>query len=257
VPAAGTGGAAGGQSLFCFTVVTADGVVPPGGSVKVGYEQPLIDAVKAKGLGIFACEESAVYQGEKCATGEWGSVANTLPFTKIWDQVQADGRHRKHQWTVKTDPDAVFFPDRLRQHLAKLGPSDGAVYVKNIGFKFGFMGALEVLNTAGVDLFLASLESCSALAAKNSGEDKFLMECMNAHGAGHLRDNDLLDDKYTLPAGWHLFDVTPCADPSAVAFHPYKAEASWMGCHQVATGEAPVSSFPVCGTVKDGNACRK
>jgi len=236
---------AAGTKLFCFAVVTPQGVVAPG--VKAGYEKPLQDAVKAKGLGIFACDASAIYNGTRVEKGNWQSVVNTDIFIKVWGQVKADGQYAMYDWTVKVDADAVFFPGRLRAHLLGLRPpASKAVYLHNINFRFGFMGALEVLSTKAVDTFLASIYECSQNLGHNGGEDFFTMQCLDSNGVGSMTDNALLNDKYTQTSGWDLFDVDPCTEDSAVAFHPYKAINSWMACHAVAMHQAKPADFFGC-----------
>lgn len=238
-------GKSAGRKLFCFTVVTPQGVVAPG--VVPGYEKPLQDAVRAKGLGIYACDAFAVYNGTRVKAGSWQSVVNTDIFIKIWNQVKADGQYADYDWTVKVDADAVFFPDRLKAHLSGLHPpAHKAVYLHNINFRFGFMGALEILSKLAVDSFLQNIVECSNHLGHNGGEDFFTMQCLDAIGVGHMTDNALLNDKYTQQHGWNLFDVDPCLEDTAVAFHPYKAINSWFGCHKIAMREKQTTDFIGC-----------
>jgi len=55
-------------------------------------------------------------------TSSW---LNTLVFIKAWQLVKWDGRYQKHDWTVKVDPDAVFFPERLRTVVRQHTPRGG------------------------------------------------------------------------------------------------------------------------------------
>merc|ERR1712176_1600068 len=64
-----------GTSLFCFVVLTPNGVVP-GDGVKEGYEEPLLWAVKEYGLGIFRCDDNAVFYGQRAEQADWGSIRN-------------------------------------------------------------------------------------------------------------------------------------------------------------------------------------
>jgi len=234
--------------------VTPNGVAPPG--VKVGYEQQVMDAIRPHKAGIYGCDGHAQYAGAKVTTGDWKSVVNTDIFLQTWAQVQADGQYKNFDWTVKVDVDCVFFPDRLRTHLAAAKPpASTAMYFKNIDFKFGFMGSLEVLSAKGVDVYLAGMHECQAHIGTNGGEDFFMMQCLDALGVGHMVDNTLLDDKYTHGAGWHLFDVDPCKDGSHVAYHPYKAVNSWMGCYDIATGVMQTNVFVGCNARFPDDAC--
>jgi len=247
-------GAAAGNTLFCFVVVTPAGVVAPG--VKPGYESLVIDAIKPHKAGIFGCDHNAIYQGKTVTTGDWKSVVNTDIFLAVWDQVLQEGAYKNFDWTVKVDVDCVFFPERLKQHLiAAKPPADTAMYFKNIDFKFGFMGSLEVLSKKAVDVFLAGKASCDKHIGSEGGEDLFTMQCLDALGVGHMTDSTLLDDKYTHGEGWHLFDVDPCKDASHVAYHPYKAVNSWMGCYDIATGVMETGVFVGCNARFPDDAC--
>lgn len=221
-----------------------------------GYERALVNDQQAKGLGVFACDESKLYEGSRAALGEWDSVVNTEVFVKIWRQVEEDGLYKGQAWTVKADADAVFFPDRLQWKLEHMSAAtDVPQYLKNIDFKWNFMGALEVLNRKAVDVFLDNLDSCQAKVGGDGGEDYFLMTCLEDNGVGSAEDTSLLNDKYKQESGWHLFDVSPCVDGGAAAFHPYKAVESWMGCHKVALGEMQLSDLPECDFDSSGIVC--
>jgi hypothetical protein len=247
-------GAAAGTTLFCFVVVTQEGVTAPG--VKPGYETQVIDAIKPHKAGIFGCDDHAIYSGQRVTTGDWKSVVNTDIFLTVWDQVLQEGAYKNFDWTVKVDVDCVFFPDRLKQHLAAAKPpADTAMYFKNIDFKFGFMGSLEVLSKKAVDVLLAGKEQCHDHIGSSGGEDFFTMQCLDALGVGHMTDTSLLDDKYTHGEGWHLFDVDPCKDASHVAYHPYKAVNSWMGCFDIATGVMQTNVFVGCNARFPDDAC--
>jgi hypothetical protein len=243
-----------GVSFFCFMVVTPQGITPPG--VKPGYEQQLVEAMRGAKASIFACEASAVFEGIRATTGEWKSIKNTDIFAKVWRDVQADGRYLQHPWTVKVDADAVFMPNRLKMHMGGMKPPLGKpIYLKNIAFKFHFMGALEVMNKEAANLLLKNLDNCLDHIGNNGGEDIFTMECLDAIDVPFMEDDSLLDDKYSSPENFNLFDVDRCHNDAIVAFHPYKAVNSWMGCHKVANGEVKPSQFTSCVHRWEGEAC--
>lgn len=119
-------------SLYCFSL-----------SMPFGYEPGLLAAQKEHGVGIFACNESAVFSNmthspdgeplpldvllvnESLAVaygGRWMTALNTPVFNKLWMEVLRRERYRFHDWTVKVDPDAVFFPSRLIQTLRHKSP---------------------------------------------------------------------------------------------------------------------------------------
>jgi hypothetical protein len=195
------------------------------------YERPLIQSQRNKGLGIFACDASALYDAPLAKKGAWLSFANIGIFIEIWDEVKKTGIYKEHQWTVKVDPDAVFLPQRLRQHLTRLRvPPRQALYVENCNFKFRFMGALEILSTEAVHTFFAQKHECDKFISHDGGEDSWMHACLDAIGVPHMSDYSLLNDKYIL-GKYDEHDVSACASPDAVAFHPYKDEDLWMQCH--------------------------
>lgn len=253
VPSA-SGSDVAGVGMFCFTVVTPEGVVSPG--VKANYESELLDLFKSKKVGLYACEDWAVYQGHRVSTGSWQSVQNTEIFSKVWRQVKVEQTYKRREWTVKVDADAVFFPERLKAHIRVLQPpKDTPVYFRNIDFKFKFQGALEVLSQQAVDIFLTSMDECDKHLGHDGGEDLFTKSCLDASRVGYMEDFKLLDDKYTHPKGWNLFDVDSCIDQSFVALHPYKAVSSWWGCYEVAMKVKKTSDFVSCDARWPGDAC--
>jgi hypothetical protein len=82
---------------------------------------------KQENKSIFACDEHAVYSNTtsedlrgltprivehdlSCPIGgQWHTRLNTWIFMALWRQVWEDGQFRFTAWTVKVDPDAVFF----------------------------------------------------------------------------------------------------------------------------------------------------
>lgn len=223
------GKAAVASSLFCFLVVTPD-----------TYEVDLVHFLQARGKSVFACDTSGIFYGKKAQQikqGNWQSVINTDIFLDIWNQVRLDGRYKMHDWTVKVDPDCVFFADRLRQHLKGLGAPQGSrLYVKNMpsgpsDWDFGFAGPLEVFTREAMDMYFETQESCSRHQGHKSGEDYYMKTCMDALGVGYMSDPTLLKLNN---------DATSCRDSWTVGFHAFKGVAQWMQCYKVAVaGRAP------------------
>mmetsp|Transcript_78672 Transcript_78672/g.202630 ORF Transcript_78672/g.202630 Transcript_78672/m.202630 type:complete len:999 (+) Transcript_78672:99-3095(+) len=121
-----------GPSLYCFSLM-----------MPFGYEPGLLATQRSRGVGIFSCDESTVFSnlthlvtGEASPVpielvdgslavaygGRWGTALNTGVFNRLWTEVIRQGRYRYHDWVVKVDPDAVFFPERLREMLALVSP---------------------------------------------------------------------------------------------------------------------------------------
>jgi len=226
-------------SLFCFLVLMPD-----------GYEPDLVKAQVQNKLGIFACDDHlaisirpldlgkdanlkimapATKQGKK---GSWGSWLNTGSFLAAWDLVLGDGSFRSQAWTVKVDPDCVFFPTRLVWHLKKIFPggkgTDSPLYIRNCPKSFGLMGALEIFSQGAIDTYGRKKDLCRNCAAPDSGEDGFIQACMTALNISFKEDFYLMTDGYC--------QTGVCKDQYwSVGFHPYKDVNSWFKCHQEAT----------------------
>jgi hypothetical protein len=210
-----------GTSLYCFMAVL------PG-----SYEEQLKDHIAEISASIFACDASTVFwsrQADFTSEGSWTSVVNTDSFKLVWGEVKQDGQYQSHDWTVKVDPDSVFFPGRLRQHLQKLNaPKETPIYIKNVPMGFGFFGAIEVFSKEAVDKLFwdGVLDKCEQEVGTHSGEDGYLKGCMDMIGAGFMEDVDVLRNP----------SADGCADPARVCFHAFKNVEAWDGCFHQALG---------------------
>jgi hypothetical protein len=223
-----------GTTLYCIVVKSPNPRVDEGG---------LVAQMQQNGWSVFGCDANKVMNGgaapraKEATAGGWNSVANTDIFVTIWDQIIAEGQWKNFDWTVKVDPDAVFFPDRLRQHLGKLrAPAGSAVYIKNCDFKFGFMGSLEIFSMKATELFSLNGAQCKNKIGHEGGEDFYMMTCMDALGVKTMKDASILNDKYTSTATLNLGDVSPCSNGWTASFHPYRSAGVWMNCHNAASG---------------------
>jgi len=228
-------------SFYCFALMI------PGTD-----EESLLLWQVNEGVSLFACEEAAVYSNISrelvpglttlkvdsnlaCDKGgEFGTALNTDIFFAVWDAVIANGRYKKHSWSVKVDPDSVFFPHRMHDMLDLLiddGMSEPGVYVNNC--QYGMHGPLEVLSVAAVDTWVNGRQECVDHFEKLCqgpcfwGEDMFLDQCMQkVLNATRVDDfNQLLEDHCSPPAGWE-----ECTSGSAAAFHPYKNVSAYKKC---------------------------
>jgi len=204
-----------GTRLFCFSVVMwYSGPTMPGAD----GEGTLANNVKRLGKGIMQCDDHAFFDGQPT-----GSVHNIDSFVNAWNLVKADGRWKYHDWIVKVDADAVFFPERLKRHIdAMRVPQGSPVYLRNIDFKFHFMGALEVLSKEAMATYFERGWQCQAKLTKDGGEDYWLLQCLEGIGVNYVSDYQLLRDKYAAQNG--------CADAWAVAFHFHKSANDWNWC---------------------------
>jgi hypothetical protein len=213
-----------GTSLFCFSVVMWHKAAS-----KEFYssEAELANNFKRNGLGIMQCDENAMFEGEDAAVTDWGSINNVDAFVHAWEHVRQDGSYRNHDWVVKVDVDAVFFPDRLKSHLGALRtPQHAKVYLWNTDYHFNFLGALEVLTTEALDAYFEHADLCSQKMDHDGGEDFYMKTCLDGIGVYHQNDPNLLFDRSA--------KKTSCADGWAAVFHPYKSVNDWNDCHSEA-----------------------
>eukprot|EP00418_Pyrodinium_bahamense_P098546 CAMPEP_0179027194 /NCGR_PEP_ID=MMETSP0796-20121207/8913_1 /TAXON_ID=73915 /ORGANISM="Pyrodinium bahamense, Strain pbaha01" /LENGTH=707 /DNA_ID=CAMNT_0020723315 /DNA_START=1 /DNA_END=2127 /DNA_ORIENTATION=+ len=229
-------------TLFCFAVM-----LPWGGEIFLLQQQFTV------GANMFGCDQYSIYSSEvinvapgvqtviarndlKCTTGgEFKTALNTDIFIDIWKKVVAEGKHLMTDWTVKVDPDTVFFPARLRQVLAPLqARAAGAIrgmYLNNC--KFGMHGPMEVLSRTAVGMWFSGIDRCigffKGLCSGKClwGEDMFMDQCFRRQLAiERINNYDVLrEDHCNPPPGWNT-----CRNRSTVAFHPFKAVAPYEAC---------------------------
>jgi len=238
-----------GGSLFCFALM-----------LPRSYEQTLLGLQFDSKLSLFGCDQYAIYSNEaievrpalitgivdsdlKCSFGgEFGTALNLEIFLAVWKKVSADGVFKNHAWTVKVDPDSVFFPAKLRSMLPHHMPDQPkGVYLNNC--RYGMHGPLEVFSKNAVLNWVAGYQSCLDHFNKvcsgscNWGEDMFIDQCMEKvlHAR---RDNEwgLLSEEHCKPDKRHSLDWQSCNNGN-VAFHPFKTEVSYRAC--VARAAAP------------------
>jgi len=228
VPKANDGVLTQGTSLFCFCVVMWGN--PP---TKPFWdsEAALANNIKNTHRSIMACDEHAFFEGSALGYGDVSSINNIDSFIGAWEKVRQDGRWQQHDWTVKVDADAVFFPDRLRMHIEALRTPQGSrVYLRNINFKFQFLGAIEVLTKQGLQRYFEKSMVCKDKVGHQGGEDYYMLSCLDGIGIDHQTDFQLLNDKYAATGN--------CNDGWVVAFHFYKKVSSWNACHDAAVNSA-------------------
>jgi len=226
---------ANGPSLFCFALMLSD-----------SYEVALLSQQFDKGVSLFGCNGYSVFSDAALQLGRlrplvseiipgplrvdtdprYNFALNTRVFLRVWDRVFTEGKFRDYDWTVKVDPDTVFLPSRLREHLSwNPPPGDGVMYV-NCPRDFGFHGPLEVLSRQAVELFRAGTGRCRrerAAGLDKEGEDMFLAACLELLHVDRVKDFGLLSDEACME---HPF---PCYS-GKVAFHPLKRADKYFEC---------------------------
>lgn len=202
----------------------------------------------ANRLSIFACEEWSVFSdwafdlGGQVATpigdltakkGKWGSWLNTMVFVKAWHSIFAAGKFRAHDFTVKADPDAVFCPDRLKQHVADI-PADQPWCIHNSDTETPMLGPLEVLSRGAMYVYLANNDPnvsgtdkavCENAYMGSSGEDGFISGCLKRLGVQARYDPTMLKQ-----------DREDCSDGTYVAYHPCKTVDQYELCKSQTLG---------------------
>merc|ERR1712218_22448 len=159
-------------------------------------------------------------------TNSW---LNTQVFINAFDTILSDSRKRvwHHDWLVKVDPDAVFFPDRLRLHLKPHTP--GCLYLTNCNHGGPQLyGALEVYSKQAMGLYKDQSWRCKGMPGKEGwGEDSYFRKCMDLLGVGMIADYALVGDGRCMYA--------PCTDGWRAAFHPFKDVGAWFWCYDQST----------------------
>jgi len=216
------------------------------------YEVDMLRSHLAKKVGIFACDDWAVYSNQTVELapgtqnsvmagslkakigGKYHTALNTPVFRRFWWQLIKDGKAWKHDWIVKMDPDAVFFPDRLKEMLANEYPPKGspnaAVWLNNC--QLGLHGPIEVFTTEALGIYQDRVADCDEVAKKHGQEDVYLDRCFTALGVVKVDALNLL-----LESEWACnerpsssSDMPPCYDRQ-VSFHPFKTVKSYFFCH--------------------------
>jgi len=228
------------QSLLCFSVMRAG-----------GYELELARMQARNGVSIFACDGFAAFSDARvlvvrkapadvwttalgvnlhASVGLKSHLLNTEIFLTAWESPSIRGRYARHDWTVKVDPDAVFFPDRLRGHMALTwawdypGLKTNGMYIRNcrpLADGLGLYGAIEILSRRAVEVLLTGKDQCPG--ASELGEDLFMQHCLDTLNVNHVYDFGLIADAYCRE------DPSPCV-AGKVAFHPFKSTATYSMC---------------------------
>jgi len=251
-----------GGSLFCFSCYTANT-----GSEKPSHELELLQMQHQNAWNIFSCAEWAVYSDVVAPLGggdmtilvqdvnndfhfakrkEAKTWINTGMFVQIWTAVRDAGHATNHDWVVKADADAVFFPWKLIDVLrsAKV-PAEG-VYMENCKFvDWGYFGNLEVFSKQAFATLVNSLDTCyhslpwkvGVHGGKHGpmGEDLFAQKCMDLMGVAKQENFGLTTDgacEADRPAGQEKNKkfIPSCAGVSTPSIHPFKKPEAYAAC---------------------------
>lgn len=259
LPSTNVGLRTAGTSLFCFALM-----------IPHTYEQELLTLQYTQNISLFQCESYAVYSNAslelstglasrpidsdlQCQKGgEFGTALNLPIFLAVWKKVVADGIYLHHDWSVKVDPDAVFFAPRLRRAVRDHGETEKGVYLNNC--KFGLHGPIEVFSRNAVTTWWEGRARCQDHFWKKCngdclwGEDLFIDQCLEKV-LGARRNNDyrlLVEDHCDPPKDWDT-----CEDSLHVSFHPFKNGKDYMECWRAAANETSESSQGAIHAARD------
>jgi len=260
-----------GGSFFCFAVYTQNT-----GSTKPSQELELLQMQYAHGWSLFSCAEWAVYSD---VTAELGGDDHTIPvqdvkkdfhilkrkitktwvntgmFVQVWQKIREAGLYQKHDWVIKVDADAVFFPWKLGKKLQDVRVPAEGLYFENCKFvDWGYFGNLEVFSKQAFDTLVDSSERCYKdipwkVGVKGGmygpmGEDLFAQKCMDLVGVGKT-ENFWLTTDGACPADRPEGEkknkkYSPnCNGVSTPSIHPFKKPSKYATCWQQAVDFQP------------------
>jgi len=231
-------------SLYCFSVMMAG-----------GYEEKLLRMQLGKGVSIFACESYTVMSSTvvdlgtdsggllhvksddigslKCNFGgPWNLALNSEIFVRAWRHVFKKGIYRDHSWSVKVDPDAVFFPGRLLKRVERHDAISSS-YLNDCDQ--GLHGPLEVISRGGMETFREGISNCTKSLKHEFwtwGEDVFLRHCLGLLHVQKVDDFRLLSE----PACFNEHPDQDGCSSGKVAFHPFKSIQTYETCLDKAGG---------------------
>jgi len=256
------------KTMFCFSVYTKNT-----GSTKKSHEKELLTMQNAKKVSIFACDAHAVYSDVEVSLGgdvttikvddadddfhfakrkTSGGWVNTGMFHQVWKAIGRQGTYSSYDWTIKVDPDAVFFPAKLleRIHLLPVPPSGG--FLQNCeGVNYGFFGNLEVFSKTAFSILVANVDKCKTdtvsdwkVGVQNGkygpmGEDLFAEMCLRKNGVTEIEAFDITTDgaceaKRPGDQKKNKKWKANCAGTSTPAIHPFKKPSEYFACMDAA-----------------------
>jgi len=174
--------------------------------------------------------EKGMY-GVNAMTSSW---LNVPIFLICWDVVIASNKVWENDFTVKLDPDTVFFPGRLGYHMKE--HKGKPIYTTDCRYWGGdevgnLFGSIEVLSKQAVGAYKGKRQMCKDLDWQGWGEDYWLQHCMDAIGVGGVIIADWVTDQ-TCP-----LVTADCSDSNLIAVHPKKDAGEWWECWKQSSPE--------------------
>merc|ERR1712151_155999 len=199
-------------SLFCFAAYTENT-----GNSKPNLELQLLQEQHQRMASIFSCAEWAVYADVVVPLGggdmtiqvddvrgdfhilkrkETNTWVNSGMFVQIWTKVRDAGHYKNHNWVIKADADAVFFPYKLINVLRDISVPQQGVYLENCK-------CMDMLGVGRQENFALTTDGACE-ADRPVGQEK--------------------NKKY----------VPECAGVSTPSIHPLKEPTAWVKCWEEA-----------------------
>jgi len=241
-------------SLFCFSVV-----LPQTTEVELMRQQ-----FQRGRVGIYSCDDWSLYSNVTIRVAvdtkaaAWTSVlpgelrVDHYTFYRLWNKILRESRALAHDWTVKSDADAVFFPSRLRGLLrdkwTPYGKTDDAIILRHCYSRVvplypgANRGPILVLSQQALLAYLKQVESCPPGTKPGEHEESpclrgFGTETTAVDAFGLLSEVAWACDAQQ-QSGSNTdsgLDALPGEAPygcyaPAVAFHPFKSVEKWFDC---------------------------
>merc|ERR1712038_1003287 len=251
-----------GGSLFCFAVYTQNT-----GSSKPNYELELLQLQYKRSASLFSCAEWRVYSDVEAPLGnnhmtikvqdvkqdfhlmkrkEAKTWINTGMFVQVWTAIHNAGHYKNHNWVIKVDADAVFFPHKLLKVLEDVAVPTEGMYLENCKFvDWGYFGNLEVFSKQAFETLVSNLDTCYTQVPWKTGvhggkygpmgEDLFAQKCMDMLNVARQENFGLTTDgacEADRPEGQKKNKkyVPDCAGVSPPAIHPFKKLGAYEKC---------------------------
>jgi len=214
----------------------------------------MLTAQLGNAAGIFGCDEHKVLSygvgmelGDVLQTAEIPKLQSSTHqgadlekeellevFMRAWRLVLRDGRFRSHDWTVKVEPNTVFFPERLRERVRWAHPGSSGLFVLSCN-RYGppsMLRAVEALSRDAVLGYESGRDRCEEHRAehKDLGENEFIQWCLNLLGVGSTYYSDMVADDACWPGS--------CDSAEKVAFHPFSSVGGYLRCWEQANDAA-------------------
>jgi len=184
-----------------------------------------------------------------------GTWVNSGMFVQVWSAIRDAGHYKNHNWVIKVDADAVFFPHKLAAVLRDVAVPEAGLYMENCkNVDWGYFGSLEIFSKQAFTTLVDNLESCyTSLPWKVGvhdgkygpmGEDLFAQKCMDMMGVSR-QENFLLTTDGACPADRpkgqekNKMYIPDCKGVSTPSIHPFKKPEMYAKCMDEAASAWP------------------